>query len=174
MTSASETVQGDPAAVGRVVKAPPISSAPVEVTWQRAFPGEVSQLSPMRQWLKLLLPESPSLSDVLTVATELATNAVCHTRSGHSGWFTLTITWTPAVIRVAVTDLGGSNVPALREDADGIHGRGLVVVRGLSRRTGVLGDGNGRQVWAEIACDDLAWVRSATSGGPAINSRAAS
>jgi anti-sigma regulatory factor (Ser/Thr protein kinase) len=105
----------------------------------------------MRQWLRSLLPDCAALEDVLTVASELAANAVCHTRTGRGGWFAVEITWVPELVRVAVADLGGISIPALREDPDGVHGRGLILTRALSTRTGVLGDHNGRKVWADIA-----------------------
>jgi serine/threonine-protein kinase RsbW len=126
---------------------------PTQATWQRAFPGEDSQLSLMRRWLRSILPECPALEDVLTVADEFAANAVCHTRTGRGGWFSVEITWAPELVRVAVADLGGMSVPALRDDPEGVHGRGLVLARALSTRTGVLGGHNGRKVWAEIAWD---------------------
>jgi hypothetical protein len=39
------------------------------------------------------------------------------------------------------------------EDPDGEHGRGLLLVQGLSLRTGVTGGRDGRFVWAEVAWD---------------------
>src|SRR5260370_27704281 len=92
-----------------------------QAKWQRAFPGEDSQLSLMRQWLRSLLPECPALEDVLTVADEFAANAVCHTCTGLGGWFAVEITWAPELVRVAVADLGGPSVPALRADPEGVH-----------------------------------------------------
>ena len=131
----------------------PALAPPTDVTWRRAFPGKSSHLSLMRRWLTSVLPACPALDDVLTVANELATNAICHTLTGHGGWFAVEVTWTPEQVRVAVADLGGTSVPALRDDPDGVHGRGLVVVQALSARSGVLGDRSGRTVWAEIAWD---------------------
>ena len=37
------------------------------------------------------------------------------------------------------------------EDPAAEHGRGLLLVRGLSQRTGVTGDQRGRLVWADVA-----------------------
>ena len=127
--------------------------APEPVKWRRTFPGHPLQLSLMRRWLKLLLPDCAALDDVLAVANELATNAVCHTLSGQGGWFAVEVARAPELVRVAVADQGGPSVPALSDGPDGEHGRGLAVVQALSTRTGLAGDANGRQVWADIAFD---------------------
>src|SRR6266699_500533 len=41
------------------------------------FPGEVCQLRAVRRWLESLLPVCPPRDDVMCVATELGTNAIC-------------------------------------------------------------------------------------------------
>lgn len=122
--------------------------------WRRVFPGEERQLSLLRQWLSSLLPECPARDDVLCVATELATNAVRHTVSGRGGWFAVEITWHRPVVRVAVADCGAPTGPRLVDDPAADHGRGLVLVRGLSEHTGVIGDHRGRLLWADIRWED--------------------
>jgi hypothetical protein len=122
--------------------------------WRRVFPGEHSQLPVLRRWLWSLLPDCPGRDDVVSVATELSTNAVLHTATGQGGWFAVEITWYGRVLRVAVADCGGASEPRLISDPDGEHGRGLALVQGLAVRTGALGDHHGRLVWADIAWDD--------------------
>ena len=122
--------------------------------WRRVFPGEGSQLGVLRRWLESLLPEGPARDDVACVANELATNAVVHTASGHGGWFAVEITWHRAVVRVAVADCGAPRGPRMIDDPAGEHGRGLLVVRSLSGRTGVCGDHRGRLVWADVPWGD--------------------
>jgi hypothetical protein len=56
-------------------------------------------------------------------------------------------------VRIAVTDCGGPARPRVIEDAAAERGRGLLLVRSLSARTGVCGDHRGRLVWADIAWD---------------------
>jgi anti-sigma regulatory factor (Ser/Thr protein kinase) len=119
--------------------------------WQRAFPGEVRQLSVVRRWLESLLPDGPARDDVACVATELGTNAIRHTASGQGGQFVLDVTWQGSAVRVAVEDSGGAGVPQVIDDPAGEQGRGLLVVQGLSERFGVSGDHRGRTVWAEIS-----------------------
>ena len=122
--------------------------------WRQVFPGEERQLGMLRQWLSSLLPECPARDDVMCVATELATNAVRHTASGRGGWFAVEITWQRRMVRVAVADCGAPTGPQLIDDPTADHGRGLVLVRGLSERTGVIGDHRGRLMWADNPWDD--------------------
>lgn len=125
-----------------------------DLRWRRAFPGEERQLSLQRHWISSLLPECPARDDVVIVATELSTNAVQHTASGRGGWFIAEITWYRQAVRVAVADSGAPSGPRLISDPFADHGRGLVVVHGLSVRTGVAGDARGRLVWADIPWHD--------------------
>lgn len=123
------------------------------VPWLRLFPGDGRQLRVMRQWLTSLLPDDPARDDVATIATELGSNAIRHTASGQGGWFAVGITWHQMLLRVAVADGGCPGEPGVVGQSDGEHGRGLMIVRGLSVRTGVLGDRQGRVVWADVRWD---------------------
>ena len=121
--------------------------------WRRMFRGEERQLGAMRRWLASLLPAVPARDDVILVATELASNAICHTASGSGGRFTVEITWWQSVVRVGVTDCGGPEQPRVVDDPAGERGRGLLLVTGLSLRTGARGDQQGRLVWADVRWD---------------------
>src|SRR6266700_694681 len=114
------------------------------------IPGGGGQLGLLRRWLELLLPECPARSDVACVATELGTNAVRHTASGRDGWFAVEITWHRQAVRVAVADGGAPGAPQVLDDPAAENGRGLLVVRGLSVRTGFTGDQRGRLAWADV------------------------
>ena len=61
-------------------------------------------------------------------------------------------------MRVAVADSGGPGEPRVIEDPTAEHGRGLLLVHGLSVRTGVAGDQRGRLVWADIDFGNLHWA----------------
>jgi hypothetical protein len=123
--------------------------------WRRTFPGHQRELSQLRRWLSSLLPECPARDDVLSVATELGSNALEHTASGQDGgWFAVEVTWHPSTVQVAVADCGGPAEPKVISDPDGERGRGLLLVQGLSLRTGWTGDVRGRLVWAQIAWAD--------------------
>lgn len=130
-------------------------SVPVSgLRWRRAFPGHERQLGVLRRWLASLLPDCPARDDVTCVATELCTNALRHTASGQRG-FSVEVTWYPQVVRIAVEDGGAAEGPRVIDDPTGEHGRGLLLVKGLSVRMGVCGDHRGRLVWAEVPWDEV-------------------
>jgi anti-sigma regulatory factor (Ser/Thr protein kinase) len=168
-----------PASVPAVPLArPAVPPEPVQ-RWRRVFPGQEAELRRVRYWLAELLPSAPAREDVVTVAIELAANAVRHTASGAQGFFAVELTWQtrPVTVRVAVADGGARTTPHLAPGTDPLgpgplgiespglgslsadqlgsdqlseHGRGLRVVRALAERTGMCGDHRGRLVWAEI------------------------
>ncbi len=133
--------------------------------WRRVFPGQEEELRSTRYWLAGLLPDYPSRADVLTVATELAANAVRHSASGRGGYFAVEISWLarPATIRIAVADGGGpaspaglaalslpgTSLPAVESLTE--SGRGLRLVRALALRAGMCGDE--RAGWSGPTCD---------------------
>jgi len=145
-----------PASSGAQQRGMPASSpTPVPtLRWRRAFPGEERQLGLLRRWIASLLPECPARDDVACVATELGSNAIRHTASGRGGCFITEITWYRVIVRIAVADCGAPTGPQLIDDPTADHGRGLVLVRGLSERTGVIGDHRGRLMWADIPWND--------------------
>ena len=122
--------------------------------WRRDFPGEESQLGVLRRWLASLLPPCAARDDVIAVANELGSNAIVHTLSGRGGRFAVEVTWYGPLVRVAVADGGAPAGPRIIDDPAGEHGRGLLVVRELSARTGECGDERGRLVWADVPWGD--------------------
>ena len=127
------------------------TEAPVS---RRVFPGEQSQLSLLREWLDTLMPDCAARHDVASVATELGSNAVRHTATGNGGWFTVEIARHRRFVRVAVTDCGVPPEPQEHDDPADEHGWGLIIVRGLSMRTGSRADHRGRVVWADVLWND--------------------
>jgi anti-sigma regulatory factor (Ser/Thr protein kinase) len=89
-----------------------------------------------------------ALEDVLSCVTELAANAVVHSRSGlPGGYFGVQVDirageW----VRVRVDDDGGP-WQEHNSDDEAEHGRGLQIVRALSAAMGITGDGSRRTVW---------------------------
>jgi anti-sigma regulatory factor (Ser/Thr protein kinase) len=135
--------------------------------WRRGFPGHRRELSQLRRWLSSLLPDCPARDDVLSIASELGSNAIQHTASGQpDGWFAVEITWRRSVVQVAVADCGGPAEPRVIADPGGEHGRGLLLVQGLSVRTGWTGDSRGRLVWADVLWDDKSPAASEPSHDP--------
>lgn len=118
--------------------------------WRRVLRGDEAQIRVLRRWLTELLPECGARDDVVAVAVELATNAIRHTGSGRGGLLIAEVTWHRTAVRVAVADGGAPQPPRVIEDPLAEHGRGMVLVRGLSSRMGFSGDHRGRLVWAEV------------------------
>jgi anti-sigma regulatory factor (Ser/Thr protein kinase) len=118
--------------------------------WRRVFDGERSQIRVLRDWLRGLLPSSTARDDVITVASELGANAVCHTASGRGGQFSVEIAWTGSVVSITVGDSGGPAEPRGVDDAESENGRGLRLARSLSLIVEVTGDQRGRFVRAVV------------------------
>jgi serine/threonine-protein kinase RsbW len=122
--------------------------------WRRSFPGQGAELSYVRRWLAGMLPAGPAREDVLSIAVELATNAVRHSATGLGGRFTVEVSWRdyPGTVRISVTDDGAPNGPRWPDGPclAGESGMGLYLVCALASRTGECGNARGRQVWAEV------------------------
>ncbi|HEY2576762.1 MAG TPA: ATP-binding protein [Streptosporangiaceae bacterium] len=129
---------------------PTAQESELALRWRRVFAGEDTQLREARRWLTGLLPDCSARDDVISVATELCSNAVGHTASGSGGTFTLEITWQGATVRVTVADAGAPTGPHLVEDPTAERGRGLLIVSELCTRTGFSGDHRGRLVWGDV------------------------
>jgi serine/threonine-protein kinase RsbW len=133
---------------------PPAS--PLPLWWWRCFPGEPPQVGQARSWVARLLPVCSPLDDLLIFTSELATNAVAHTRSGEPGGrFTVEVTWTPRTARVIVGDQGSHEVPtAVANPGDQAgyleSGRGLLLIDALSAAWGMSGDAHARWLWADV------------------------
>jgi serine/threonine-protein kinase RsbW len=121
--------------------APPVTA--------RVFAGDAGQVRAARRFLAGALDGCPAAGDALLCVSELATNAVLHSRSGRPGGrFTVRVTVREGSVRVAFADEGG---PWGHErDGDGQSGRGLLIVGELASRWGRDEDGAGRTVWFEI------------------------
>jgi anti-sigma regulatory factor (Ser/Thr protein kinase) len=115
----------------------------------RVFPGEAGQVREARRFLAGLLDGCPAGDDALLCVSELATNAVLHSRSGGPGGrFTVIAAVQAGRLRVGVTDEGGAWGQG--RDGGGQSGRGLLIVGQLATRWGRDDGGAGRTVWFEI------------------------
>lgn len=115
----------------------------------RSFPAELDSVRAARRVAAGLLDGgSPRelAEDAAIVVTELASNAVLHASSG----FTLTISRSAGMVRIAVRD----NSPLVPRDDDRPFdvavGHGLSVVAQLARAWDVEGLPDGKVVWAEL------------------------
>jgi len=124
------------------------------VRWRRVFPGREDQVGQVRRFVAELLAGYPERDDVALCATELSTNAIRHTASGHGGFFAIELSWAGMTIRLSIADAGAPAGPVLRRrDPDTLEeaGRGLDVVASLSDGYGFEGDHRGRVVWAQFS-----------------------
>ena len=113
----------------------PAPKAPEAVTFESDYPGTADQARHVRADLAKVAGDCPVLDELVLLASELATNAILHSRSGHpAGTFTVRATLYPDHYAwVEVTDHGGTWTT---DQADDEQGRGLAIV------AAVAGDGN--------------------------------
>jgi anti-sigma regulatory factor (Ser/Thr protein kinase) len=130
--------------------AAPAPCAGHAVVEKSEFPGTGEHIAGVRQRLRAVLAACPAADDAVLLASELATNALVHSASGHGGSLIVTVSHREADVRVEVADQGGPWAPALTDD--GLHGRGLQIVASLARAWGISGDETGRVAWFEMDC----------------------
>jgi serine/threonine-protein kinase RsbW len=127
----------------------PLPSVSAEV--HRRFRGHPDQVAEARQYVSDLLEGGAATNDAILCVSELAANAVAHSRSGRpGGWFTVRAAISDSGrLRIGISDEGGPWAPVLL--TDGQHGRGLAIVRKLAQAWGVSTDSDdGRTVWFEV------------------------
>ena len=114
------------------------------------YPGRADQVHHVRHAISGYLAGCPAAADAVLIASELAANAILHSRS-RTEHFIVRAELHPDYVRVEAEDLGG---PWRRRQPDG-DGRphGLDVVRALTGPDGwgveTTTDG-GRVVWARL------------------------
>jgi anti-sigma regulatory factor (Ser/Thr protein kinase) len=96
--------------------------------------------------------DHPLHDDCVLLTSELATNAVVHSRSGEGGTFTVIVSCREGRVRIRVQDDGSAEPPcARRATVDGAGGRGLPLLDALSDRWGVVREAGRNEVWFELA-----------------------
>lgn len=129
----------------RATTAPPLA-------WSRAFPAVPARVGEARRFLSGILGGHPAAADAILCLSELATNAIIHSRSGRpGGHYTVRAECGAGRLRVEVRDQGGPWSQA-EDTGDDRHGRGLLIVSQLSAGWGRAGDPAGWTVWFEIDC----------------------
>ncbi|WP_235030682.1 ATP-binding protein [Nonomuraea solani] len=95
--------------------------------------------------------DHPLYDDVVLLTSELATNAILHTRSGAGGSFTVTVISSETAVRVLVTDAGSDGPPCVcRTSPQSTSGRGLPLIEALSHRWGFTRQDGSTTVWFEL------------------------
>jgi serine/threonine-protein kinase RsbW len=125
--------------------------APSAVTFERAYPGTADQPHQVRADLMKLSDGWPVTDELVLLASELATNAILHTRSGHPHrTFTVRATVYPGDYAwVEVIDQGGAWTA---DGHDEEHGRGLAIVASIAGddNWGIDGNNAARVAWFRL------------------------
>jgi anti-sigma regulatory factor (Ser/Thr protein kinase) len=94
----------------------------------------------------------PAVDDARIVVSELLGNALRHARPIPNAGLVLTLEVEPDAVRLSVSDGGSATLPTLlHPPALASSGRGLTIVRTLTREWGVREGANGNTVFGVIA-----------------------
>ena len=114
------------------------------------FTGEPESVRDVRHAVAAHLLDHPAVvDDAVLIASELATNAIVHSRSA-GGFFTVKVWLSAGYLWIECTDDGGPWVLRGRKQADRMHGLGLVEgIAGL-HNLDIEGDDDGRTIWVRL------------------------
>jgi len=127
----------------------PVQTATGQLGLTRTYPGTADQVRQVRDDLSRVLDGCPAADDVILCASELATNAIQHSRSREPGG-TLTVRCEishGSHVRLQVEDHGG---PWPEPSPDPARGRGLAIVRALANGFTITANDSGRIVSATL------------------------
>jgi anti-sigma regulatory factor (Ser/Thr protein kinase) len=129
---------------------------PEAMTFDRSYPGTIDQVRRMRADVATVAGNCPVVDDMVLLASELATNAILHSRSGHpERFFTVRAVLYPGEYAwVEIIDEGGGWGD---DQHDEEHGRGLTIVSAIAGESnwGIDGDAACRVAWFR-----LGWPKS--------------
>jgi anti-sigma regulatory factor (Ser/Thr protein kinase) len=120
----------------------------------RIFAGTRDQVCMVRRFARAELDNHPAVDEAVLVASELATNAITHSASGHhGGMFMVHLTAISAdQVAILVTDQGGLGEPrAQHAGPDAESGRGLDVVTSIASLFIAFGDDTARTILAVVS-----------------------
>lgn len=127
------------------------------VSAEQEFAGIPASARSARTFVAALVEDAPLRNAAVLAVSELATNAILHSRSGQpGGTFTVFVEvcngTAAAWAYVEVTDHGGGTIPLDRREvpAHTGSGRGLGVVRALAAEWGVISSADGHRVWGRF------------------------
>jgi serine/threonine-protein kinase RsbW len=131
---------------------PPNVAVPATALHEQVFRAEAGQVGAARAFLSAILAGCPAAEEAVLCLSELATNAVVHSRSREPGGsFTVRVHLGAQRLRVEVGDQGGPWQSAGRASTDEQAGRGLLIVGHLASRWGCAGHSRtGWTVWFEL------------------------
>lgn len=130
----------------------PSAAPPSTAPHEQVFPAHPGQVGAARGYLSAILAGCPAAEDAVLCLSELATNAITHSRSRQPGGaFTVRVQLHGGRLRVEVSDQGGPWQSPTRASPDEQNGRGLLIVGQLASRWGCAGHRQrGWTVWYEI------------------------
>jgi serine/threonine-protein kinase RsbW len=116
------------------------------------LPGEERSVASGRRFVRDTLGiRNPAVETVALSVSELATNAIKHTPSGHGGHITICIVASGPLIRAEVTNDGTMSAkPHVTRDIEAENGRGILIVEALAVAWGVIEHAGSTTVWAEF------------------------
>ncbi|MDT3397197.1 ATP-binding protein [Streptomyces sp. B1866] len=127
-------------------------------TYRHTFPGLPEQILRARRFAAQCLTGSPASAAIRMMISEIATNAIQHSRSGHpGGHFTVTVMVQGNRVRVEIEDGGprAGGVPHARAATpDAESGRGLAVVQALADAYGTI---RPNIVWFELEAPPMSF-----------------
>lgn len=141
------------ALVDHLAGQPDMTAAPAAIRHTWTYPGRADQVRHVRRAVAAHLTGCPAADDAVLIASELASNAILHSRS-RCGQFTIHTELHPNHVLIEAEDLGGPWRP--RQSGDRPHG--LNVVEALTGPEGwgvkTTGDGS-RIVWALLDLKEI-------------------
>ncbi|MFF5205862.1 ATP-binding protein [Streptosporangium sp. NPDC000396] len=128
------------------------------IEWVLRLAGSPDQVARARRLVSMTLGrDHPRHDDCVLLTSEIATNAVVHSRSGDGGAFTVTVVCSARSVRVCVQDEGSLAVPCVcHAPADATGGRGLPLLEALAHRWGLTREAGTNRVWFELALEPVA------------------
>ena len=127
------------------------SGAPEAITFEHDYPGTIDQARHVRADLARVAIACPVADDLVLLASELATNAILHSRSGNPArTFAVRVKLYPGDYAwVEVADQGGV---WLQDEHDEERGRGLNLVAAIAGdgNWGIDGDNASRAAWFRL------------------------
>lgn len=132
---------------------------------RREFRGTPHQVTLARDFVQRHLPPScppTAAEEIALCVSEVTTNAIQHTRSGHDGRFAVVMDVGVATVHIEVYDEGPVDEPAHRGiDELDEGGRGLLLVRACAQRVGYELTPHGGRTWFECP-----WHHAASGSMP--------
>lgn len=129
----------------------PAPAALEAVRLEHDYPGTASQAHRVRGDLAVIAAGFPAAENLILLTSELVTNAILHSRSGHPDrTFTVRVVLYPSeYARVEVVDQGGIWAG---DEHDEEHGRGLAIVAAIAGdgNWGIDGDEASRVAWFRL------------------------